>query len=158
MSRTITTDIEIDAEPAAVWAVLTDLDRFAEWNPFMVRAGGRVAPGERLEVHLQPVGAGRGMTFRPRVLVAEPGRELRWLGRLGFGGLFDGEHYFVLQERSGGRSRLVHGETFRGLLVPLMGGALSRTEVSFRALNQALKERVESSAGAAGAGRGVNCV
>jgi hypothetical protein len=92
MSATISTETTINASPDTVWGVLTDFARFGEWNPFMDRAEGRAEVGEKLTIHMQPKG-GRGMTFKPRVLVAEPSHELRWLGKLGPGGLFDGEHH-----------------------------------------------------------------
>lgn len=44
--------------------------------------------GERLTIHLQPVD-GRATTFRPTALEAEPGRRLRWIGRLLMPGIFD---------------------------------------------------------------------
>jgi hypothetical protein len=64
---------------------------------------------------------------------------LRWLGRVGLPGLFDGEHGFRLEAVAGG-CRLHHGERFSGLLVPLFGRMLDATEQGFGALNQALKE------------------
>ncbi len=142
MSATISTEITINASPDTVWGVLTDFARFAEWNPFMDRAEGRAEVGERLTIHMQPKGR-RGMTFKPRVLVAEPARELRWLGRLGPGGLFDGEHHFGLAELQDGSTRLIQEERFRGILVGVMGGTLRHTEESFQDLNAALKARAE---------------
>jgi uncharacterized protein YndB with AHSA1/START domain len=42
----LTTEIDIDATPARVWAVLADLNRYSSWNPFNLEAQGRaiVAP------------------------------------------------------------------------------------------------------------------
>jgi hypothetical protein len=37
----------------------------------------------------------------------------------------------------------VQSEAFRGLLVPLSGKILSRSEASFQSLNEAIKKRVE---------------
>src|SRR5215218_590968 len=88
------TDIEASAE--RVWQVLTDFDSYPDWNPFIRRIVGTPAPGARLEVRIEPPGR-RGMTFRPVVLAAEPERELRWLGRLGMRGLFDGEHVLLIE-------------------------------------------------------------
>ncbi|UQI46732.1 SRPBCC domain-containing protein [Streptomyces sp. HU2014] len=82
------------------------------------------------------------MTFRPRVLTAEPGRELRWLGRLPVPGLFEGEHRFLLTPVAGG-TRLVQSEVFRGLLVPLLERRIRDTRTDFRSLNAALKARAE---------------
>jgi hypothetical protein len=141
-TTTISTQITIDAQPDAVWSVLTDFARFGEWNPFMDRAAGSAEVGERLTIHMQPKD-GRGMTFKPRVLTSQPGEELRWLGKLGPGGLFDGEHRFALAELPDGRTQLTQEEEFRGILVGVMGSTLTQTETSFHELNAALKARVE---------------
>ena len=45
------------------------------------------------------------MTFKPRVLNAEPERELRWLGHLLVPGLFDGEHSFTIEPLQENRVR-----------------------------------------------------
>ncbi|HTP56009.1 MAG TPA: SRPBCC domain-containing protein, partial [Thermoplasmata archaeon] len=70
--------------------------------------------------------------------------ELRWLGRLGLPGLFDGEHRFVIESDGAGGSVLTQSETFRGLLVPLVWRGLGpRTEAAFHRMNEALRDRVE---------------
>jgi hypothetical protein len=140
--RELDTSIEIDAPPERVWSVLTDFDSFPDWNPFIRSARGEVEPGAKLEIWLEPPG-GRAMTFKPTVLVAEPGRELRWLGRLLLPGLFDGEHIFRIEPIEGGRSRFVQAERFRGLLVPLFGRTLEQTRRGFEAMNEALRRRAE---------------
>lgn len=143
MSTTISTTVDIDAIPQAVWAVLTDFAAYGEWNPFMDRIQGTPEVGARLIVHMSPPG-GRGMTFKPTVLAATPARELRWLGTLGVRGLFDGEHSFVLTPNADGSTRLAHAERFSGVLVAALKGTLKNTGAGFEAFNQALKERVET--------------
>ena len=140
--RRIETAIDIAAPPQAVWDVLVDFAAYPDWNPFIRRLQGEARVGARLEVTVQPPGGSRAMTFKPTVLAAEPGRELRWLGRVLLPGLFDGEHGFRL-ERTAGGCRLHHGETFRGVLVPLFVRMLENTEQGFGACNEALKQRVE---------------
>jgi hypothetical protein len=139
--RRLEAAIEVDAAPERVWEVLTDFAAYPEWNPFIRRIEGRPEQGQRLEVRIEPPGA-RGMTFRPTVLAAEPGRELRWLGRLLVPGVFDGEHGFRLEPAGEGRTRFVQSERFRGLLVPLFGGTLEKTQHGFEAMNEALARRV----------------
>ena len=78
MALHLRTNIDIDAAPEAVWEVLSDLRSYPSWNPFIREARGTLAPGERLEVQLQPA-RGRAMRFRPTVLAAEANRELRLL-------------------------------------------------------------------------------
>lgn len=148
MSTTVTNTADIPAPPEAVWDVLTDFAAYGEWNPFMDRIEGTPQVGTKLRVHMTPPG-GRGMTFRPTVLAAVPGRELRWLGRLGVRGLFDGEHFFTLAPDGNGGTRLTQGETFSGALVALMRGSVSGAEAGFAAFNRALAQRVQAVAPAA---------
>jgi hypothetical protein len=143
MATTISTTIDIEAAPEAVWDVLTDFDSYPRWNPFIDRIQGRLEVGRTLVVHLAPDG-GRGMTFKPKVVAVAPGRELRWLGKLGVRGLFDGEHSFQLTDNADGTTRLVHGERFSGVLVALSRRTMKDTEAGFVAFNRALKERVET--------------
>jgi hypothetical protein len=138
-SRKIETEIHIDAPPSRVWEVLCDGPRYAAWNPFILEMSGKPAAGERLDLRIQPAG-GRATTFRPTVLVARPAEELRWLGRLVIPGLFDGEHLFrLVPERRG--TRLVHAETFRGILLWVM--STDRFRHDFTAMNLALKAEAE---------------
>ena len=146
MRHQIHTEITIEAAPEEVWSVLTDLDRYQEWNPFLVSAEGDVAVGQRLVNRLQPPG-GRAQTFRPTITVVEPNRAFEWLGRLGLPGIFDGRHRFDLEPTDDGGTRLVHQEHFRGLLVPFMRRMLDgSTREGFELMNEALKSTVESSA------------
>ncbi|MFN4274789.1 MAG: SRPBCC family protein [Ferrovibrio sp.] len=144
----ITTEILIDAPPARVWAVLADFATYGAWNPFMPQIFGTPQAGARLRVRIVPPGSG-GMTFRPRLLTVTPERELRWRGHLLVPGLFDGEHRFRLEPTDGGQRTLFrHGESFSGLLLPVIFGARAQaaTRAGFEAMNAALKRRAESAA------------
>jgi hypothetical protein len=140
--RTIHTQIGIDRPAAAVWAILVDIDRWPEWNPF-AKASGRLAVGETLEVEIRPPGKSP-MTFRPIIVKLDPGVELRWLGHLGLPGFFDGEHGFRIEPEGDGRCRFQHFETFKGLLAaPVLWLVRDATRRGFEAMNLALKARVE---------------
>jgi hypothetical protein len=145
----IITAIEIDAPAETVWTVLTDFDRYDEWNPY-TRIEGEPAEGTILTVSPGPE-AGRLPTFRPRVLSAIPNQELRWLGHLYVRGLFDGEHQFRIEPIDEARSRLVQAETFSGVLVGLINRRYgAQTERNFEGVNEALKTRAESMVAAEG--------
>jgi len=143
--KTVTAKIEIGAPPEQVWAVLTDLSRYPQWNPHIRRGTGQVAAGNRLTLRMYPP-KGRAVTIRPLVLAAVPGAE--WRMRAGFPGtvgrlIFTGEHSFMLTAVGGG-THFVQSETFRGALVPFIGKALTAAQHSFQEHNEALKKRVES--------------
>jgi hypothetical protein len=141
--RFIDTEIQIHAPCSRVWSILVDFGSYPEWNPFITRIAGRPEAGARLTVRIaSPVQ--RTMIFRPYVLTASPGRELRWLGRLLIPRLFDGEHAFELADDSDG-CRFRQTEKFTGLLVSRMPNKLfEATEQGFTAMNEALKKRAET--------------
>lgn len=146
--KRIERSVTINASAERVWEILVNFTRYPDWNPFVTSVVGEPTPGKRLKVRLRPPG-GMGMTFRPRVLVAAPGRELRWIGRLLFPGLFDGEHSFIIEPTGRNSCRMVQGETFTGVLVSLFGKGLDATADGFDQMNQALKTRSEKTTNAA---------
>ncbi len=139
--RTIQTEVTINASASKVWQVLTDFEAYPQWNPFIRQVTGAARPGQQLMIELNS--SGRTTTFRPTVLVVQPERELRWIGRLFLPGVFDGEHSLIIEPQGESRVHFVQSETFRGILVPFSGSLLNDTERSFQEMNQALKERVE---------------
>jgi hypothetical protein len=141
--RELRTEIEFDGTPEETWAVLTDLQAFPDWNPFIEKVDGELRVGTKLDVRLQPVGE-RGITMHPTVLTAEPGRELRWIGHLMIPGIFDGEHRFQIDEAGPGRVRFTQSERFGGILMPLFWKKLrdGGTAKGFRAMNEALARQV----------------
>lgn len=137
------TRIHICATAQQIWNVLMDFERYPEWNPFIRQLQGLAEPGQTLRVEVLPEG-GKPMKFKPKVLVVQPAHELRWVGHFLFKGLFDGEHYFRFEPHADG-VMFVHGENFRGLLVPLMRRILQqKTLPGFVAMNDALRQRAES--------------
>lgn len=143
-SQSIYTEIAIDAPAEVVWAELTDTSEYANWNPFIKEFKGEIKLGSQLDVTIQPP-EGSAMRFRPFVLIADQNEEFRWVGRLGFKGVFDGEHYFKLEEQADGTTLFRHGETFTGMLADLLFVFLEEdTTKGFNAMNVALKERAEA--------------
>jgi hypothetical protein len=141
----LSSSIEIQAAADEVWSVLTDFDSYQEWNPSILSSEGEARVGARLTNQLRKEGGG-SVTFRPRVLVVDPGRELRWLGHLFVPGIFDGDHRFLIEEVGPGRVRLTQAEKLSGILVPFMRGLGESTTADFEAMNTALKERTEARA------------
>jgi hypothetical protein len=86
----------------------------------------------------------RTVKFRPIIQALEDGTLLRWRGRLGLPGLFDGEHELRVEATGPGTSRFTQRETFRGVLVPMMPRVLDDTDTGFAAMNAALKARATS--------------
>jgi hypothetical protein len=64
-----------------VWEFLTNLSKFAKWNPFIREAEDEVREEFQLRVRIEPPG-GKGMTSKPTVTRVVPEREFRWKGHL----------------------------------------------------------------------------
>lgn len=140
----IHTEITIDAASNRVWSHLVGFKQYPEWNPFITKISGELTEGAQIAVTIQPPG-GDPMDFEPTLLVVKNDEELRWIGRVLMPGVFDGEHYFTIEEISDGSVRFIQGEKFKGILALLLWGSVEPgTKQGFQAMNKALKERVEA--------------
>jgi len=74
----------IDATPQAVWAILTDAPRYAEWDSGVTRVEGRIAPGEKIKVISE---ANPGRAFPVKVTEFTPDRKMTWSGGMPGSGL-----------------------------------------------------------------------
>ena len=138
------TEINIKASPDVVWNHLVNFKKYPEWNPFIKKASGSLTVGSQLAVTIQPPGKAP-MDFEPVLLVVKENEELRWLGRVLLPKLFDGEHYFIINETSKGNTQLVQGETFSGILALLLWNSMEQdTKNGFEAMNKAIKNISEA--------------
>ena len=58
-------------------------------------------------------------------------------------GIFDGEHYFILSQEDGNKTKFIHGEKFSGILVYLVGKTLDKTKGGFELMNESLRVECE---------------
>jgi hypothetical protein len=119
-----------------------NFDNYPKWNPFITSISGERKLGNRLTVSINPPG-GKGMTFKPNILTLEANKEFRWKGKLGINGIFDGEHYFILESVDNDITKFIHGEKFSGLLVPFVRKMLDKTQKGFQLMNESIKNECE---------------
>jgi hypothetical protein len=139
----ISATIEIAAPPEQVWAVLTDLASYPEWNPVFREASGQLTPGNRVTITSTHPETGHTMTVKVKVLTAESASELRWVSSVL--GVMTSEHSFILSLTSGG-TQLVQTQTYRGMFTRFPPKTIRRIQASFEAINQAIKQRAEGTA------------
>ena len=142
MSYRIETQIEIDAPPERVWAVIADFARYPEWNPFILEVTGSVYEGASVRYRFE---FPRGLRIRAvaKILRFEPGKILLWEAHFLSRKLFNGAHHFEMRPGDKGGTVFLHGELFSGFLSPLawplvrlMGPRI------YSSLNIALRQRV----------------
>lgn len=129
----IDTQIDLPFSASEVWAVLANLDRYPDWNPYHVRVEGALAERARLRLEIHKPN-GHQLVLHPRVIQIVPERSLVWGG--GVPGLFRGVHRFDLVPISDQCTRLYQTEVFAGLFVNF--AALDAIEPGYAAMNKAL--------------------
>jgi hypothetical protein len=143
MNKRIITEIVINASREKVWDILTGFHHYPSWNPFIIRIDGELAKGKRLTNTL--FNGKKTFVFRPRVLSVVPYQYFDWLGSLFMRGLFDGHHYFEIEELAPSQVKLIQGEHFSGLLSSYILKKIGEdTRSSFVMMNRAVKALAEN--------------
>jgi hypothetical protein len=148
--KEIRTTADIHSTPEKVWAVLTDFGAYSQWNPFITKASGALQPGEPLQLQLEPPGS-HPRALQPTLLEADPGRELRWHGRLGFLGLLEAYHTVSLVNKGTNRTHVIARTTFTGPFVGFYTQLIdTNLREGFEGMCRALKARVQGPGGPGG--------
>jgi hypothetical protein len=143
----IETSIEINATKERVWDVLTAFREWDEWNPIITRMKATLSPNTPLSFVIAT--GGRELKIKAEMVKVEHGKELRWRGPPSWvvGRILRGEHYLAVESTGPNKSRIVHGERFGGVSLPILWRKLrSDLEVAYSEMNRAIKARAESGA------------
>jgi hypothetical protein len=130
----------IKAEPAAIWAILTDAPGYPRWDSGIARVEGRIALGERIKLYAE---VSPGRAFPLRVIALEPGRRMVWTGGMPLG-LFRGVRTFTLTPAGEGVTDFRVREEFTGPMLPLIWRSMPDLGPSFVRFAEGLKARAES--------------
>ena len=130
----------IEASPFAVWAVLTDLASYPDWDSGVERVEGEIAPGGTIKLY---VSINPGRAFPLTVSELRPAERMVWTGGMPLG-LFKGERTFTLTPEGSG-TRFTMREEFSGLLLPLIWRSMPDLGPSFQQFANGLKQRAEAS-------------
>ena len=140
--KELRTEIEIHATPERVWAILTDLDKYPQWNPLFHHAQGRLEMGGQVDATYRT--GKKDTTLHCAIVTLDPARSLAWKYHVLLPGLWSGVHTFTIEPLWEGGVLFHDVEVFTGLLVPLMAHSIDTdTRRSFRQMDQALKARAE---------------
>ncbi len=127
--RTYVAEREIDAPIEAVWAVLIDVDRYGEWNPFTPIAKTTLEVGTPIDMRVRMDGLGISVSQRETIRAVEEHARLVW-GMDMMLGLIRAERTQTLTPLAGGRTRYRTEDVIEGPLEPLvrvlMGGSIQR--------------------------------
>ncbi len=140
--KELRTEIEIQATPETVWQVLTSLDNYPEWNPFIYHAIGKAQVGEKVDITFKT--GSKEMTLHCTVVKVEPTKELRWKYYVALPILFSGEHSFIIEQVETNKVNFIDREIFNGILVSSQAKDIDiNSKRGFEAMDKALKARAE---------------
>ena len=144
----IASTIDIDAPAERVWAILADLSRYGEWNPFTPRIDASLVIGEPVVLHVA-MKPGKPLIVQREVCSAnDPAKwELGWGLQMGPAFVLRANRIQRLTRIGPDRTRYYTSDTFAGLLVPIVMG-LYRADIQrgFDGAARGLKERAEKGA------------
>jgi hypothetical protein len=135
-------DLEIAAPAARVWQVITDLDRYGEWNPFVVACRSSLVVGEPIDMRV------RVLPFfaqpqREEIFEHEPGRRLCY-GVAG-GAALSSRRCHEVTALGPDRARYVSRFALSGRLMPVVRGLLGgRLRAGFTAMSEGIRRRAEA--------------
>lgn len=138
------TTFPVNASAERVWHVLTDFDRWADWNPSVPSIRGEPQVGSTVALTLAMPGRPSAKVKATLVEVV-PERRLIWEGKIGARWFFAGRREFLIDPQPDGTAEVTHVEDVGGAFFPvfslLMGGAI---QGHHEGLNDALRRRAET--------------
>lgn len=138
-----THELEIAASDVVVWRVLTDLERYPEWNSYSPRAEGELRVGGivRIEARL----GDEVQLVDNRVLELEEPRRLCWQSMNWYRFLVRGTRCRELTPISEGRTHFRHHEIMEGPLAKLVERVYRpRIEAGLETMDEALRQAAEA--------------
>ncbi|HSS62719.1 MAG TPA: SRPBCC domain-containing protein [Candidatus Limnocylindrales bacterium] len=129
----------INASPERVWAVLTDGDRFPQWDSGIDRVEGKIEPGATIKLFVK---VNPGRAFPLKVTEFAPARRMVFTGGMPLG-LFRGVRTYTLQPNGSGTDFHMR-EEYTGPLLGMIWKSIPDLDPSFQQFARGLKARSES--------------
>lgn len=140
----VRTEIDIEASPEEVWAVLSDINSWHQWNPIINNSSGDASLGSTLAITM--AGAKeyqKGPEYNPVITLLQKPNYFQWRAVMMTGFIMTNDKIVEVEAMPSG-TRLVHKETFKGMAVPMLRSTFDRNvPTMLNAMNEALKKKVE---------------
>lgn len=137
-NKSVHHEILINASPEKVWEVLTDTDKYKEWNPVMELLEGNIKEGKQVKYRFTQ--DEKNISEIPsKVKKIIPNKLLNQGGGLTLVITFD--HKYIL-EKKGDRTLLMIHEDYKGIYVNFWNP--KPVELAYQRLNEAIKKRIEN--------------
>lgn len=136
--------VEINAPREQVWAILTDLKQYPQWNPFTYRVETTLAIGDPVDLYVRFKKRGE-VSQKEQVRIVQKPERLAWGMKMGARFILCAQRDQVLTALDDRRCTYQTWDAFSGLLTPLVMALFkSDIEGGFNAMAEALKVRAEN--------------
>ncbi len=136
-NKSVHHEVVINKSPEKVWDVLTDTDKYQEWNPVMNLLEGEIKKGNSVKYRFTQ-DENNVSEISSKVKEVIPNKLLNQGGGLPFVISFD--HNYILEEKGEGTLLTIH-EDYKGIYVNFWNP--KPVELAYQRLNQAIKKRAE---------------
>ena len=133
-SRETSVSIDIYADPAIVWALLTKSSDYPRWNSTVTSIQGNIAQGETIKLK-STLDAKR--TFKLQVKEFVPEKRLVW-------GDGQGNRIYTITEQGARKTQFSMTEKIGGFMFPLYGSMIPSFDASFEQFAKDLKQEAET--------------
>lgn len=135
-SKSVHTEVIIPSAPEKVWQVLTDIERYQEWNPAINLVKGTLKVGNKVTYHFQETES-KGANIASEVIEITPYTHLNHKG--GIWGVITFDQHYYLEPHELGTKFVIH-EDYTGIYVNFWDE--SHTQLQYQNMAEALKTRV----------------
>jgi hypothetical protein len=140
--HSVRAEVEIDAPIERVWEILTDLDRYGDWNPFTPKVETTLRIGAPVHLYVRLVG--QRLMHRVEYVTRNEPHTLGWEMKMGARFLLYAERVQVLTAIEDRRTHYMTEDRFTGALRPVVLGLFGRAmERGFRDCAHGLKQAAE---------------
>ena len=137
-------DLEIAASAERVWQVIVELDRYPEWNPFVVACRSSLVVGEPIDMRVRVL-PWFAQPQRETILEHQPGRRLCYGVPGDALGALASRRCHEVSALGPARARYVSRFALSGWLMPVVRGLLgARLRAGFTAMSEAIQRRAEA--------------
>ncbi len=133
-SRSTSVSAKIAADPAIVWALLTNAEDMKRWNSTIVSVEGAIEKGSKIKLKstLDP-----SRTFKLKVKTVEPEKLLVWGDAMG-------KRTYSLEKQADGSTFFSMTEKIGGPIFPLFASKIPSFDASFDQFAADLKKEAEA--------------
>lgn len=133
-SRETSVSVNIEADAAIIWALLTNAADFPRWNSTVISISGKIQNGETIELKST---LDEKRTFKLKIKEFEPEKRLVW-------GDAQGNRVYSITKGEAGSVHFSMSEKIGGPLFPLFAGMIPPFDAAFEKFAADLKREAET--------------